>query len=190
MNAIQFVLALFDASVGRIQGRTLIQKKAYFVSLLSVVDPGLDFNAHYYGPYSAVVDSTVAQLKNLGFLGEGCMGYGVSSDGFELQRYDYTLTADGQKLLAALRASPEYRSVASAVSKIKKAGDPGYVELSIAAKTYFILDKRGKPMSPSEIRREAEKSFNWTIQPGSLERAVKFLQQVDLTEDAGQEQAV
>jgi uncharacterized protein YwgA len=189
MNAIRFVLALLDASGGGLQGRTLLQKKAYFASLLSGLDPGLDFNAHYYGPYSAVLDSTVGQLKNLGFIGEDSTGYGVSSEGFELRRYDYTLSSDGKKLVATFRSSEEYRKVASAVAKIKEAGDPGYLELSIAAKTYFILDKRNKSMSNSEIKREAEKSFNWSIQPQSLERAVRFLQQVDLTEGIKRERA-
>ena len=188
MNAIQFVLALLDASGGQLQGRTLLQKKAYFVSLLSGVDPGLDFNAHYYGPYSAALDSTVTQLKNLGFIGEDSAGFGVYSEGFELRRYDYTLTSDGKRLVAAFRNSKEYEELASAVEKIKKAGDPSYLELSIAAKAYFILDKRNKAMSNSEIRREAEK-FRWDIQPQSLERAVGFLQQVNLTEGATHERA-
>jgi uncharacterized protein YwgA len=189
MNAIRFVLALLDASGGRLQGRTMLQKKAYFASLLSGVDPGLDFNAHYYGPYSAVLDSTVAQLKNLGFIGEDVTGYGVSSEGFELRRYDYSISADGKKLLASFCNSDEYKKIASAVAKIREAGDPSYFELSIAAKTYFILDRRNKPMSNSEIKREAAKSFNWSIQPQSLDRAVQFLQQVDLTEGIKRERA-
>lgn len=188
MNSIQFVLALLDASGGHLQGRTLLQKKAYFVSLLSGVDPGLGFNAHYYGPYSSVLDSTVTQLKNLGFVGEDSTGFGIYSEGFELRRYDYTLTADGKKLASALRSSKEYEKLARSVEQIKKAGDPNYLELSIAAKAYFILHRRNKPMSNVEIRREAEK-FNWNIQPNSLERAVRFLQQVDLTESARHEQA-
>lgn len=188
MDPIQFVLALLDASGGHLAGRTLLQKKAYFVSLLAGVDPGLSFKAHYYGPYSSVLDSTVTQLKNLGFVGEDSTGFGVYSEGFELRRYDYTLTPDGKKLAAALRSRREYGRLVGAVEKIKRAGDPNYLELSIAAKAYFILDRKNKPMSNAEIRREAEK-FNWNIQPQSLERAVGFLQQVDLTEGAQHEQA-
>jgi uncharacterized protein YwgA len=190
MNALQFLLALFDSSGGKLQGRTLVQKKAYFASLLSGVDPGLDFNAHYYGPYSAVVDSAIAQLKNLGFVAEDSTGFGIYNEGFELRRYDYALTADGKKLAAALRGSHDYQRIASAVHKIGQAGDPSYFELSIAAKAYYILTKKNKPMANSEIRREAGKSFNWNIQPQSLEKAIAFLRQLDLTEDAGQERAV
>jgi uncharacterized protein YwgA len=190
MNAAQFALALLDASGGQLQGRTLVQKTAYFVSLLSGVDPGLDFNAHYYGPYSGVLDSTFTRLKNLGFVGEDSTGFGVFNEGFELRRYDYALTSDGKKLAAALRGSHDYKKIAEAVKKIRNAGDPGYFELSIAAKAYFVLRKGNKPMSKSEIRREADKSFNWTIQPDYLEKAVKFLQQVDLTEDSRRKQAI
>lgn len=181
MNAAQFVLAVLDASGGHLQGRTLLQKKGYFVSLLSGVDPGLAYDAHYYGPYSTVVDTCVARLKNLAFIGEESTGFGIYNDGFELRRFDYTITSDGKKLLSTLRASPEYKRIDSAVKKIREAGDPGYFELSIAAKAYFILDRKDKPMSNSEIRREAEK-FNWNIQQRSLEKAVEFLQKVELTE--------
>ncbi len=157
--------------------------------MLSGVDPGLDFNAHYYGPYSSALDSTVAQLKNLGFISEEITGFGVSSEGFELRRYDYSLTSDGQKLLASLRGSKEYQKVASAVERITEAGNPDYFELAIAAKTFFILDRKEKPMSHSEIQREAERSFNWNIQPQSLEKAVKFLRHIELTESTKREKA-
>lgn len=188
MNPMQFVLAVLDASGGQLQGRTLLQKKAFFVSLLSGVDPGLNFDAHYYGPYSPSLDSTVAQLKNLGFIGEESTGFGVYNEGFELRRYDYSLTPDGKKVAATLRGSGEYARLTSAVDKVRRAGDPNYFELSIAAKAYFILQRANRPMSTFEIRREAEK-FHWDIKPESLERAVAFLQQIDLTESSRQEQA-
>ncbi len=188
MNSMHFILCLLGASGGHLQGRTLLQKKAYFVSLLSGVDPGLNFNAHYYGPYSATLDSTVTQLKNLGFVGEDSTHFGTYSEGFELRRFDYVLTKDGEKLVSALRPTSSYKEIASASEKIRKAGDPGYLELSIAAKAYFILDKKNRPMSNSEIRREAER-LRWNIKPESLDRAISFLEKLGLTKGSSREQA-
>ncbi len=183
MNPAQFLLSLIDASGGMVQGRTLLQKRAFFVTVLSGVDPGLGFDAHYYGPYSSVLDSAIAQLKNLDFVDEDDTPFGAVSGGFEMRRYDYRLTPQGAQVVERLRGSEEYGKIQESVRKIEGAGNPDYFELSIAAKAYFILRKQGKPMSKIEIRREAER-FNWEIQPGSLERAVTFLQRLGLTRDA------
>jgi uncharacterized protein YwgA len=180
MNAAQFLLSLIDASNGTIQGRTLLQKRAFFVSLLSGVDSGLGFDAYYYGPYSSTLDNTVAQLKNLDFVDEDDTPFGIISGGFEMRRYDYKLTPQGNEVVEKLRKTEEYKRIRDSVQKIEAAGNPNYFELSIAAKAFFILRKQRRPMSTEEIKREAEK-FHWEIQPQSLEKAVTFLQRLGLT---------
>jgi uncharacterized protein YwgA len=180
MNAAQFLLSLVDASNGTIQGRTLLQKRAFFVSLLSGVDSGLGFDAYYYGPYSSTLDNTVAQLKNLDFVDEDDTPFGIISGGFEMRRYDYKLTPQGNEVAEKLRKTEEYKRIRDSVQKIEAAGNPNYFELSIAAKAFFILRKQRRPMSTEEIKREAEK-FHWEIQPQSLEKAVTFLQRLGLT---------
>jgi uncharacterized protein YwgA len=180
MKPTDFLLCLIDASGGRVQGRTLLQKRAFFVTELIAEDFGLKFDAHYYGPYSATVEGTTAQLKNLGFLQESSTGFGVVSDGFEVRRYDYSLTEDGQKLLERLRASPEYEVIKNATERVLSAGNPNYVELSIAAKAYFLLKKKdGGSMSVAELIKQAER-YNWNISPESIDRAVNFLSAVGL----------
>lgn len=162
------------------QGRTLLQKRAFFVTELIGEDFGLKFDAHYYGPYSPTVEGTTTQLKNLGFLQESNTGFGILSEGFEVRRYDYSLTEDGQKLLERLRASPEYGIVKGATDRVLAAGNPNYVELSIAAKAYFLLKKKeGGSMSVAELIKQAEK-YNWSISPESIHRAVGFLSSVGL----------
>jgi uncharacterized protein YwgA len=183
MNEIDFVLALIDASGGTIHGRTLLQKRAFFTAVLSGIDPGLGFDAHYYGPYSSTVDNVISQLKNLNFVEERNTAFGVISGGFEMKRYDYSLTADGKKVLERLRSSAEYRTISESVQKIKEAGDPDYVTLSIAAKIFFILNRRNKAMSTAEIQKEGAK-LNWDIQPPVLTHAVTFLQKLELAKDA------
>ena len=180
MKPTDFLLCLLDASGGRIQGRTLLQKRAFFVTELIGNDFGLRFDAHYYGPYSATVEGTTTQLKNLGFLQESSTGFGTVKDGFEVRRYNYSLTDDGEQLLGRLRNLPEYNTIKNATRRVIDAGDPNYVELSIAAKAYFLLkNKEGGKMTMSELVQQAEK-YNWNISPDSVDKAVRFLSAVGL----------
>src|SRR5260370_26318804 len=119
-------------------------------------------------------------MKNHGFIEEGTTGFGVVSGGFEMRRYDYSLTEDGEKVLQPFSKSAEYRAIEAAVRKIQEAGDPDYVELSIAAKAFFILQKQQKGMTAAELMKEATK-FNSNIPEHSLGRAVAFLTAVGLT---------
>jgi uncharacterized protein len=183
MNVAEFVLALINACGGTVRGRTMLQKKAFFVSLLGEIGVDFGYRAYYYGPYSAEVDGALTQLKNLGFVEEATTGFGVVSGGFEMRRYDYRLTEDGLKILEPLLKTAEYQAVKEGVQKIQEAGDPNYFELSIAAKAYYILTKQGKEMSRTELRQEAQK-FDWSIQENSLASAVHFLERVGLAKEA------
>jgi uncharacterized protein YwgA len=179
MNASQFVLSLIQASGGRVRGRTLLQKTGYFVSIFTGLGIDLRYQAYFYGPYSATMDGTLTQLKNLGFVEEASTGFGVVSGGFEMRRYDYCLTDDGKKICEPLLTTSEYRAIEDAVRKIRDAGQTDYMDLSIAAKAHFILQKKGKGMTTAELRKEAE-SLNWNISDQSLSRAVEFLKNVHL----------
>ena len=182
MNGIDFVLSLISGFGGQVQGRTLLQKRAYFVAQISRVPIDLGYDAHYYGPYSPVVDNSVTRLKSLGFLAEENIGFGIQSRGFEVKRYDYRITADGKRVLESLRAKDDYKKMEKACAAILKAGDPNYFVLSIAAKADFILGRRGKAMTREEIIREAQK-FDWDIQEESLKSAVEFLERLGIVED-------
>lgn len=183
MNSVQFIITMLSGFGGHTSGRTLLQKRAFFVALLSGVDPGLDFDAHYYGPYSSTVDNTVVQLKNMGFLREEINEFGVMSGGFEMRRYDYRLTEQGEQIAANLSSLPAYQEVLESVHAIQQAGDPNYVELSIAAKAYFIISRQNRPMSVPEITKEAEK-YNWNIGEQSVKKAVDFLKALNLAGEA------
>lgn len=183
MKPTDFLLCLIDASGGTIEGRTLLQKRAFFVTELVGEDFGLKFDAHYYGPYSATVEGTTTQLKNLGFVQESSTGFGILSDGFEVRRYDCTLTNDGKSLVRELRETPEYKSISHAIRVMMAAGDPNYMELSIAAKAYFLLKKKeGAGTSVAELIKQAEK-YSWNISPESVKRGIGFLTSIGLTSE-------
>lgn len=180
MTASDFVLSLISGFGGQVQGRTLLQKRAYFVAQLSAVPVELGYDAHYYGPYSAVVDNCIARLKSLGFISEDNLGFGIANaSGFEVKRYDYRVTDDGNRIIESLRSRQDYSRVVSACGAVTEAGDPNYLVLSVAAKADFILGKRGKAMTRTEIIREAQK-FDWRIQGDTLNNAVTFLEKLGL----------
>lgn len=185
MTPKDFVLLLTDAAGGSIKGRTLLQKRAYFVSLMTGRYDELGFTAHYYGPYSPLIDNSIEQLKSLGFMQESTIGFGTGNEGFEIKRYDYRLTEDGRKVTALYKVQHPnvYGEIERAVSALQSAGDPNYFELAIAAKAFFILNSKNKPMSREEIVREAL-SFEWQIPPPSLEKAISFLERVGFTRNA------
>ena len=97
MKTRDFLLLGYGAFDGRITGRTVLQKWIYFLS--EMLDENHGFNPHYYGPYSAQVAEANSELKALGYVDEDRTIYGWSHYGFEMARYDYSLTDDGYKIL-------------------------------------------------------------------------------------------
>jgi len=85
--------------------------------------------------------------------------------------------------LKSLETGVDYKKIERACNALLEAGDPNYFVLSIAAKADFILGKRGKAMTRTEIIREAEK-FDWDIQEGSLRSAVDFLEKLGMVHTA------
>lgn len=82
-------------------------------------------------------------------------------------------------LVERLRNTPEYKSIHDATVRMLEAGDPNYMELSIAAKAYFLLKKQGSGMSARELIKQAEK-YSWNISPQSVDRAISFLKAIQL----------
>jgi len=177
----EIVLATIAEAGGTIQGRTLLQKRVYFLEILLGVYLG--YRPHYYGPYSPLVDSALGELQGLRFVEEHQRGFGTNEDGFEVKRYDYELTQDGQviaRLLAERRGS-DYQAVAQALRRLREAGDPDYLTLSVAAKTHYILHCKGAPMTGDEIR-EVGGRLNWKISDTQLNEAVAFLARLGLVQ--------
>jgi hypothetical protein len=56
-----------------------------------------------------------------------------------------------------------------------------YASLSIAAKTYFLLDQKQEPASREELRRLAA-GFGWDVSPAQIEAAGKYLERLGLSE--------
>jgi uncharacterized protein YwgA len=184
MKIDRLVLLVLDHSGGAISGKTLLQKRCFFLGELLGKD--LHYQAHYYGPYSVEVEEGLAKLKGLGFVQERSLGFGVADNvGFEVRRYDYTLTDDGRTVVKTLkqRQPAECAEIMSILDNLKGAGDTGdYVELSIAAKTCHILSETESPMTTSAIRTAAE-DLGWDISEESINKACDFLQKLNVIKE-------
>jgi hypothetical protein len=179
MDATDFVLSLIDAFNGHVEGRTLLQRRAYFVSVLAGVDSAVGFVTHYGGPYSPAVDNSLTRLKSMELLSQSDIKSRVNSSGLEIKPYEYRLTNKGLKAAAAVKQRRRYGAVVSACHAVLKAGNPDQLILSIAAKAHFTLKKRGQEMLRRNIVHEAQK-YNSTLKKTSLEAAVRFLVELKL----------
>lgn len=173
------ILLGYKAFGGGIRGKTMLQKRMYFLSVF--LDADLGYGPHYYGPYSSSVAAANIELKSLGFLDEHASGWGVDHRGFEMARYDYALTDDG-KLAAEQKAKkqPElWKKIEEATAAIQGAGNLSYMELSIAAKAYFALTKLKGEATIDEIG-SLMPQFGWKIESNELANATSFLERANL----------
>ena len=177
----KLVLLIVSEAGKPLRGKTLLQKRAYFLSKMLGLD--LAYRPHYYGPYSPEVEEGLARSKSLGFIEERTLGFGMSDQiGFEVRRYDYELTDDGKEIMSNLkkRFPDQYEKVSKCLKSLVKAGDSGdHVMLSIAAKAFHILQDEEAPMTSDDIRKAASK-IGWQIDPQSLDRSVSFLEKLEL----------
>jgi uncharacterized protein len=175
------VLLIIDAAGEHLHGKTLLQKRAFF--LCQHFTCSTEYYAHYYGPYSPAVDSTIGRLKSLGVIEEKNEGFGRSDPiGFEWRKYELALTADGRTVINAFeeREPDTVREIRNFLGEMQKAGDNGdYVSLSIAAKTYFILKSEHKSITRDEIEGVAT-HLGWKVGPKEIARATDFLETLHL----------
>ncbi len=183
MKTRDFVVLAYGAFGGAISGKTNLQKKVYFLGVGLGRESKLGYRAHYYGPYSAAVAEANSELKSLGYLSECSTSWGSDQRWFEIARYDYSLTEEGNRLCNRKRnRQPElYEEIQRLAAAIKAAGDLNYWELLIAAKTFFILKNHGATATFEEIQKVA-RDLGWEVTEQELDKASDFLEKMDLIE--------
>jgi len=181
MKTRDFVVLAYGAFGGKISGKTNLQKKVYFLGVGLGMESDLGYRPHYYGPYSASVAEANSELRSMGYLSECSTSWGSDNRGFEIARYDYALTEDGSRLLG--RKQLEYRDIwdklIAFAEVMKSVGELNYWELSIAAKSYFILKSAGAQIGTKEIQNEALK-LGWEVREEEIQKACEFLERVQL----------
>jgi uncharacterized protein len=176
MDTRDLILMAYKAFGGSIQGKTKLQKLIYFIGVFQNRIDQLGYIPHYYGPYSPVVANENSLLNSLGFVSESISHSPFINDrGFEISRHDFNLTEDGERIVSGkiVQFPEEWEKIKEITQKIQDAGDLNYQELSIAAKSYFILSQKGSANRDS-IQKMAEE-FGWKVDKAELDRAIKFL---------------
>ncbi len=183
MNARDFVALTLREAGGEIRGKTKLQKLLYFVGVLTDRLDDLGYRAHFYGPYSDEVAYALGQLKTIGAVDQNVTDWGVHRSGFEVKRYDFRLNQAGQTFAEGLaRRAPEMaEKIRCAVKLYEEAGDRDYMELSIAAKTYFLLgQKKGRSRLDHLVKLASR--FGWNVSERQIKEAAEYLQQLGLVE--------
>ena len=171
------LIAVQEEGPEGLTGKTLLQKKLYFASLL--VKEDLGFRPHYYGPYSQQVADATDSLVSNRFFEEQIEIFPEANIFGERRRHSYEPTEDGRRLLETIKERPEVAPWRDALRKINEhpfARD--FNLLSIAAKVMNILSKAGKARV-DEIERKA-KEHGWELSGKEIESVVEFLEYLGL----------
>lgn len=174
------LLVVKEAGKNGLQGRTLLQKKVYFLSELVGIDLG--FSAHYYGPYSDLVAGNLASLVNHGFLEEVTEVFETSPPRNvfgEIHRHTYFLTDDATELWDDIENDPEFPGWKEKLDLINAhETSHDFNKLSIAAKVHYIVDWRGEK-TIGGVQRVA-KEYGWNVTEEDIESVLSFLTTLEL----------
>ena len=177
------ILLLVVKSEGEdgLRGRTLLQKKIYFLSVLMGVN--FDFTAHRYGPYSSLLAGHLDSLVAHGFLNQDIESFSTASTDRnvfgEMRRHTYFLTDDAEELWSDIENDPEFRKWKTELDRINAheiAHD--FNKLSIAAKIHYIISWRGK-RTIEQVQKVA-KEYRWDVKAEDIESVLSFLTELGL----------
>ncbi|MFH1195346.1 MAG: hypothetical protein V1720_06515 [bacterium] len=179
MTPENFILVLLEIAGGEIQGKTLIQKQAYFISeFLGIY---LGYKAHFYGPYSQKIEDALNYNTYLNLIDEYCTVWGADPYGFERKKYEYKLNAAGREIVDGIKEKERdlYNSVKEIFEKLINSGvNDDYIAISIAAKVHYILTNSNDDDFTNEKIIAIARSFGWNISEPSIISAIKILQTV------------
>jgi len=169
MEIPELIMTLLSAEPDGIDGRTVIQKLGYFVSVKIKMDAG--YGADFYGPFSPLVAAHLESLVGLDFVVE--KGRRTVRD---RTMYSYYLTDDGKQLAKKIKEEYpiEYSTITKVVKKCGKMVRYNFNVLSWAAKVHFILRQTKKAMTYEEAI-SAGQLFGWKLDEREIESAVKLL---------------
>ena len=117
-----------------------------------------------------------SELKSLGYIAESSSAWD-----YEMARHDFKLTELGVRLAdRKIEAQAQlWPKIQNAAAIVKKAGDLDYMELSIAAKAYYVLNKLNGKATLQDIAGMLLK-FGWSVKKEQLEKATDFLAKTNL----------
>lgn len=166
---------------GKLRGRTLLQKKIYFLSVL--LKENFGFSAHYYGPYSSFVAEHLDGLVNYGVLDEVTEAFASPSAerNFlgEIRRHTYSFTPDAEKIWEITQQKPDFQKWDDALQSINDQEiSEDFNKLSIAAKVHYIVSWEGK-RTLKQIQKIAQ-DYGWKVESKDIKTVYSFLRDLKL----------
>ena len=182
MHIVDILLLVIKGEPGEeLRGRTLLQKKIYFLSVLCKENFG--FSAHYYGPYSSFVAEHLDGLVNYGVIKEVTESFTTASverNAFgEIRRHTYSLTPDAEKIWEATQQKPKFQKWNKELRSINEQEiSQDFNKLSIAAKVHYIVSWQGEN-TVEEVNQVAEE-YGWDVGEDDIESVLSFLEKLGL----------
>ena len=165
-----------------LQGRTILQKKLYFISVLNKTDhtTNFGFSPHYYGPFSREVAENLDLLVSCGFLNQVTETFSTDRNILgEIRRHTYYLTPDGDAVMGEITKQDECASWQQALNDLNSQPSAGdFNTLSIAAKVHYIVKQQGR-VTRRQIRETAG-DYGWDIYENDVNNVLSFLENLSL----------
>ena len=180
MHIIDIILLVIKGEKdSELRGRTLLQKKIYFLSVMMEYDLG--FTAHYYGPYSSYVAGHLDSLVNYEILKETLVPF--SSDPpeqsplGEIRKYTYIYSLVPDAFKEVWKVTKEKPGFDEWKQKLKAINDQSIAcdsnRLSIAAKIHYIVDWDGKKKAEEVLQTARE--YGWSFTLADIKNVLSFL---------------
>ena len=178
MHIIDILLLVVKSEVDGLKGRTLLQKKVYFLSVLMKFDLG--FSPHYYGPYSSYVASHLDSLVNCGLLKEVTESFSNDQNVFgEIRRHTYSVPDNFEPIWQDIQEKPGFFKWQAALNQInEQIISKDFNKLSIAAKVHYIVSWEGQS-TLKEVRQVA-KEYDWDVSTEDIASILSFLEELEL----------
>jgi uncharacterized protein YwgA len=178
MHITDVLLLVVNNNENELRGRTLLQKKVYFLSVLMKVDLG--FSPHYYGPYSSYVASQLDSLVNCGLLKEITESFSNDQNVFgEIRRHTYSVPDNFESVWQDIQKKPRFSEWQDALSQINDQKiSEDFNKLSIAAKVHYIVN--WKEESTIEEIKQIAKEYKWKVSDEDIESVLFFLEELGL----------
>ena len=152
--------------------RTVIQKLLYLATLKGLT--WASYDAHYYGPYSPEVASTLEDLASAGFLRERTRVLDPAGDPWEVRKYEYSMPKEIGSMIED-RLTKKERAEAGELQRIielcEKRNSLNPKALAAATKVLYILYEQDRELTYGEIADQARK-LGWKIGDEEIQNSV------------------
>jgi uncharacterized protein YwgA len=178
----ELVLLIADAVGGKLEGRTVAQKLAYFAGV--ELEQPTGHTPHFFGPFSFEVERALNLAALAGDFEETIERIPDWTGGPDAIKHTYVLTDEGKDEVAVIReAHPKEAEAVDATIKAITEAVPHLRQktLSAAAKIHLIVSEQGRVIPVDELPGLA-KQLGWRLSKNQIKHTVEVLQDLGLVE--------